>query len=38
MFLFITLVALAVAGIVGTLRALPTDGYRQLPTDPTRLP
>lgn len=38
MFLLIILAALAVAGIVGTLHALPIDGYRRIPTDPSRLP
>jgi hypothetical protein len=38
MFLLILLAALAVVGIVGTLRALPVDGYRRVPTDPSRLP
>ncbi len=38
MILLILLAVLAVAGIVGTLRALPIDGYRQVPTDPSRFP
>lgn len=38
MFILLVLAALAVAGIVGTLRALPVDGYRRIPTDPSRLP
>ena len=38
MFITMLLAAVAVAGLVGALRALPTDGYRAVPTDPTRLP
>lgn len=38
MMITILLVALAVVGVVATVRALPTDGYHAAPTDPTRLP
>ena len=37
MMITILLAAVAVIGVVATLRALPTDGYRPVPTDPTRL-
>ncbi|MBM7468998.1 hypothetical protein JOD62_001546 [Microbacterium keratanolyticum] len=36
MVLIIALTALALWGLVGTVRALRTDGYRALPTDPQR--
>jgi hypothetical protein len=38
MFILLVIAALAIVGVVATLRALPTDGYRAVPTDPTRLP
>jgi hypothetical protein len=38
MFIVILLSALAILAIAATLRALGNDGYRQIPTDPTRLP
>jgi multisubunit Na+/H+ antiporter MnhG subunit len=38
MFLLILSAALALAGAIGTVRALLSDGYRRIPTDPTRLP
>jgi hypothetical protein len=38
MMITILLAAVAVVGVVATLRALPTDGYHAAPTDPTRLP
>jgi hypothetical protein len=37
----VTLIAVLVlsgAAVVATLRALPIDGYRRIPTDPSRLP
>lgn len=36
-FLLIVL-ALSVVGVVSTVRQLPRDGYRAVPTDPTRVP
>ncbi len=38
MMITILLAALAVVGVVATIRALPIDGYHAAPTDPTRLP
>ncbi|SFI49861.1 hypothetical protein SAMN04487751_1932 [Microbacterium saccharophilum] len=38
MMITILLVAVAAVGLVGTVRALATDGYRAVPTDPSRLP
>lgn len=37
MFLIISIAVLAVAGLIGTLRALPVDGLRAIPTDPARV-
>lgn len=37
MFMVIVIAALAAVGIVGSLVALPRDGYRPIPTDPARL-
>jgi len=36
--LLLLLTALAVAGAVGTVRAVMRDGYRAVPTDWSRLP
>lgn len=38
MFAVIIIIATVVAGVVGTVSRLFTDGYRQVPTDPSRLP
>lgn len=38
MFILILVAALAAAGAIATVRALPSDGYRRIPTDPNRLP
>lgn len=38
MFLVIILAALAALAVASTLNALSKDGYRQVPTDRTRLP
>lgn len=38
MLFLILFTALAVAGAIGTVRALASDGYRRIPTDPNRLP
>lgn len=38
MFIVIVLAALAALAVASTFIALPKDGYRQIPTDPTRLP
>jgi len=38
MFLMIILTALAALAVATTIRALRTDGYRQTPTDPARVP
>ncbi|CAI9390966.1 hypothetical protein MICABA_01617 [Microbacterium sp. T2.11-28] len=38
MFILLLIAGLAIVGAVATLRALPTDGYRAVPTDPARLP
>lgn len=32
------LIALSTVGTVATVRALRVDGYRRIPTDPSRLP
>ena len=36
--LIILIGILALTGLIGTLVALPRDGYRQIPTDPRKLP
>ncbi|KZE90070.1 hypothetical protein AVP41_02873 [Microbacterium sp. TNHR37B] len=38
MLLLILFAVLAVAGAIGTVRIVWTDGYRRIPTDRTRLP
>lgn len=38
MILVILLAALAVIAVVGTVRALMTDGYRRVPTEWSRVP
>ncbi|SBS72591.1 exported hypothetical protein [uncultured Microbacterium sp.] len=38
MMIVILLAALAVVGLIGTARAVTTDGYRATPTDPARHP
>lgn len=38
MIAFILFTALAIVGVAASLRTLPIDGYRAVPTDPTRLP
>jgi len=38
MLMFLLLAALSVWAITSTVTALRTDGYRQVPTDPRRLP
>jgi hypothetical protein len=38
MFMVILLAALSILAIAATIAALATDGYRQLPTDWSRLP
>jgi hypothetical protein len=38
MFMVILFAALSAAALFSTIAALRTDGYRQLPTDRTRLP
>ncbi len=38
MFIVIVISALAVVGFASTIAALRNDGYRQIPTDPSRLP
>lgn len=38
MFAIVIIIATLVAGVVGTLTRLSTDGYRRIPTDPMRLP
>lgn len=35
---FIALGLLSLAGIIGTVWLMRTDGYRRIPTDPTRIP
>ncbi|KJL40519.1 hypothetical protein JOD63_003124 [Microbacterium terrae] len=38
MFMVIVLAALSVVAVASTIAALRNDGYRQIPTDRTRLP
>lgn len=38
MMILLMIGGLALAGVIATLRALPADGYRRVPTDPKRLP
>ncbi len=38
MFMIIAIAALSVVGFVATIVALSKDGYRRIPTDPSRLP